>query len=412
MRVFILIFGMMICAGIAQAQSRPGTADTSHTAPERVEPEPIIPEDKKPVPTAKEEQEKAQSSMMERLEHEQDLVVQNAPQVKEILIFADIGERQDILSILQRRELDILEDYTLHSLGSILLVTKGDNTTLQQLRAQLSNAEVDWNDNLSASKGPRLYAKEKIKWPSENSKSGACLDKALRIPIGLIDGRIDRGHPAFAGQTIVEKNFLDNVTADQSHATAIASILIGNASHEGFDGLLKGTQLYSAIALRRSPKDQQLASIAAILRGLDWLMGKNIRLINVSLAGQKNRVLEKGFKMSLERGTLIFAAAGNNGPHAPPAYPAAIDGIFAVTAIDVSGRTYKHANRGDYIDFSAPGVDVWAATPGGSGGYKSGTSYAVPYALGAAALKLTQNAQLSAAILRKTLDRDITAACP
>ena len=76
----------------------------------------------------------------------------------------------------------------------------------------------------------------------------------------------------------------------------------------------------------------------------------------------------------------MLAAAGNGGADAPPVYPAAQAGVVAVTALDAKLQPYAHANRGDYIAFAAPGVDVWAATPGGGGKYQSGTSYAVPFA--------------------------------
>ena len=49
-----------------------------------------------------------------------------------------------------------------------------------------------------------------------------------------------------------------------------------------------------------------------------------------------------------------------------------------VTAVDALSRIYPQANRGDYIDLAAPGVDVWAARPGTQGAYYSGPSYAVP----------------------------------
>ena len=87
------------------------------------------------------------------------------------------------------------------------------------------------------------------------------------------------------------------------------------------------------------------------------------------------------------RGMILVAAAGNGGKDAPPAYPAAHPDVIAVTAIDADGRIYKKANRGDYIDLAAPGVDVWAAKAGGGGSYRSGTSFAVPFVTAAIALE-------------------------
>lgn len=327
---------------------------------------------------------------------------------RQIAIFAQKQSQARVASFLRAQNFPTLESYNLKALDAALVIVEGSPETLQLLRRELPEAVIDWNDDLSATKGPRLYAKEKIKWPGKQS----CINEALKIPIGLVDGRIDRSHPAFAGQSALEKNFLDGAEPDQNHATAIASILIGNAPAQGFDGLLIGAKLYSAVVLRHATDDKQLASIVASVRGLDWLLDQNVRLINVSLAGSDNRVLIRGFETALAKGALIFAAAGNNGATAKPAYPAAIDGVFAITAVDAAGRLYAAANQGDYIDFSAPGVDIWVATPNGAGAYKSGTSYATPYVLAASALQLSKNKNISKDLLIKILNRNITAQCP
>lgn len=356
------------------------------------------------------------AALQERFEKSPLRIPQNLPEMtatpeRQIVLLGAMEMRAQIYNNLRARNIEIIEEYDLKALESVLIVTKGSPALLQDLRRALQEVEIDWNDDLSPAKGPRLYAKEKIKWPDK----GACLDKALKTPIGLIDGSIERSHPAFAGQNILEESFLEGHRADKNHATAIASILIGNAPEEGFDGLLTGAKLYNAVVLRSAPNERNLASIVATLRALDWLLDNNIRLINVSLAGKKNRVMERAFKTSLERGALIFAAAGNNGPNAPPSYPATIDGVFAITAIDAAGRLYKQANQGDYIDFAAPGVDIWAATSTGRGAYLSGTSYAVPYALASSTLYLSINPALPAALLSKLLKakgKYLVASCP
>src|SRR5262249_14491142 len=71
------------------------------------------------------------------------------------------------------------------------------------------------------------------------------------------------------------------------------------------------------------------------------------------------------------------AAAGNGGPLAGPAFPGAYEGVLAVTAVDRDGRVYMRANRGDYVDFAALGVDVPVQVNGRSSTV-SGTSFAAP----------------------------------
>src|SRR3546814_4413372 len=99
-------------------------------------------------------------------------------------------------------------------------------------------------------------------------------------------------------------------------------------------------------------------------------------------------------RLTVERaragGMRLVAAAGNEGPHAAPVFPAGYPSVLAVTAVDASLQPYRHANRGDYIDLAAPGVDVWSARRGQGGRYNSGTSFAAPFVAAAAALVLAQ----------------------
>ena len=83
---------------------------------------------------------------------------------------------------------------------------------------------------------------------------------------------------------------------------------------------------------------------------------------------------------------MVLAAAGNGGPVARPQYPAAYPTVVAVTAVDQRGRAFRLANRGDYLDLAAPGVNLRHAVAGGGYASSSGTSYAVPFAVTAAAL--------------------------
>ena len=83
------------------------------------------------------------------------------------------------------------------------------------------------------------------------------------------------------------------------------------------------------------------------------------------------------------RGVGLVAAVGNDGPETPLAFPARLDFVLAVTAVDQDGRIYSEASRGAGVDLAAPGVDLWVPRPGRRGHYVSGTSYAVPFVVSA-----------------------------
>jgi len=74
----------------------------------------------------------------------------------------------------------------------------------------------------------------------------------------------------------------------------------------------------------------------------------------------------------------VVAAAGNEGPIEAAVHPAAYPEVVGVTAVDRFQRIYRFANRGDHIDFAAPGVAVWTSV-GPAGSEQTGTSFAAPW---------------------------------
>src|SRR6185312_4929995 len=65
-------------------------------------------------------------------------------------------------------------------------------------------------------------------------------------------------------------------------------------------------------------------------------------------------------------------------PAMPVSFPAAYDGVVAVTSVDSGRKVQLDANRGPPVMFSALGVSVRAATSGGGYAECTGTSFAAP----------------------------------
>ena len=109
------------------------------------------------------------------------------------------------------------------------------------------------------------------------------------------------------------------------------------------------------------------------------MAGENVGVINVSLVGPANRTLERAVAAMLRRGHILTAAVGNDGPNAPPLYPASYAGVIGVSAVDLRRRPLPEAARGTQVMFAAPGSDMLAAKFDGTG-YQSvrGTSFAAP----------------------------------
>jgi subtilisin family serine protease len=203
---------------------------------------------------------------------------------------------------------------------------------------------------------------------------------AIRSPggkrVGLIDGGVATAHPAFAG-VAVHGFGCGGAPVPSPHGTAVASLLVGRDA--GFHGAAPGLDLYAADVYCGAPVG---GLVDAVAQSLAWLAREGVPVINISLVGPANVVLEGVIRTLLARDIVIVAAVGNDGPSARPLYPASYDGVIGVTAVDARDKALLEAGRGPQVDFAAPGADIMAALPQGGYGPVRGTSFAAPLVAG------------------------------
>ena len=191
--------------------------------------------------------------------------------------------------------------------------------------------------------------------------------------IGMVDGGV-ASHPSLAGKSI-EQNGFAGAAQPTGHGTAVASLLVGTQGP--FRGAATGAQLFVADVYGGN---RAAGSATSIVRALGWLSSKRPQVINISLVGPPNKLVQRAIQIVQARGTQVVAAVGNDGPAAPPQYPASYPGVLAVTAVDVKGRALPEAGKPTHLDFAAPGADMAAALPGNGYTRVRGTSFAAPLA--------------------------------
>jgi subtilisin family serine protease len=103
-------------------------------------------------------------------------------------------------------------------------------------------------------------------------------------------------------------------------------------------------------------------AVDAVAAAFGWMSREKVAVINVSLVGPRNALLERVVGNLVARGPVIVAAVGNDGPAAPPLYPAAYEGVVGVTGVDGKHRVLVEACRGKQVDFAALGAEVSAAS--------------------------------------------------
>jgi len=191
--------------------------------------------------------------------------------------------------------------------------------------------------------------------------------------IGMVDGGV-ASHPSL-GRASIEQNGFAGAPQPTGHGTAVASLLVGNQGP--FRGAAPNARLFVADVYGGN---RAAGSATAIVRALGWLSGKRPQVINVSLVGPPNKLVQRAIQIVEGRGIQVVAAVGNDGPAAPPQYPASYPGVIAVTAVDASGHALPEAGKPSHLDFAAPGADMAAALPGNGFTRVRGTSFAAPLA--------------------------------
>jgi minor extracellular protease Epr len=280
----------------------------------------------------------------------------------------------------------------------------------ESVRAVPSGQDADFNHYYRSEQGfdesctgGDCPARLLIGWPLFDSRQDAC---GASVAIGMIDTGINAGHTTFAGANL-EVRQLAPGELDPSraiHGTAVAALLVG-APDTRSPGLVPASRLVALDAFHRTGADER-ADVFTLVEALGALAAEGVGVINLSLAGPPNAVLEEIVdRLVFESDIVVVSAVGNGGPAADPAYPAAYDPVLAVTAVDRDSRVYRRAVRGAHVDLAAPGVNVWTAASISGARFKTGTSFAVPFVSAAAAVLREARPELTAPEVGEELRR-------
>ena len=203
-----------------------------------------------------------------------------------------------------------------------------------------------------------------------------------KAKVGLIDGGVQRSHVVFDGVAVHEHGCTGGAVPS-AHGTAVASLLVGQG--DVFHGAAPGAELFAADVYCGLATGGALDAVA---EAFAWMSREKVPVINISLVGPANVLLEQIIRVVTARGHIVVAAVGNDGPSAPPLYPAAYPEVIAVTGVDAKQRVLVEACRGKHVDFSAPGANMSAASMESPFGVVRGTSFAAPIVAGLLARQL------------------------
>lgn len=276
--------------------------------------------------------------------------------------------KSDMIEAAKARGFDIIDSKPLSTSGeSIARVRVRDgetvDSTLERLKSAAPEATVAPNHVFRPSAGDT----------GAYRPARAAAHRPAQGRLGIIDTGVDVQGLGLQRSVLATRSFTGGAYTPRPHGSTVAVIAANS-----------GVAIDAADVFATDASGALYATAEATAAAVDWLVERGAPVINISIQGPDNPVLEKVIRAAIARGVVIVAAAGNEGPSAPPSYPAAYGGVVGVTAVDGQGRIYRRANRGDYISFAALGVHVPVAGPQ----KVSGTSFAAPTVAAEVALRL------------------------
>jgi subtilisin family serine protease len=225
--------------------------------------------------------------------------------------------------------------------------------------------------------------------------------------VAVLDTGIDSDHPDLqanlgTGHAVTSCSGTDCAEPwddDHNHGTHVAGIADAVDNAKGVVGVASGATLHAVKVLAGDGS----GSSSDVADGITWATDQGYDVVNMSLgASTGSSVMHDAVQYAASNGTLVVAAAGNDGPCTDcVGYPAAYSECIAVSSTDSSDGLSSFSSTGPEVDLAAPGSGIPSTVIGGYASY-SGTSMATPHVAGAAAVLMANG--LTASEARSALE--------
>jgi hypothetical protein len=227
--------------------------------------------------------------------------------------------------------------------------------------------------------------------------------------VTIIDTGADFHHPDLEKQIRHHSDFVGDdkeaFTSD-AHGTAVAGIIAAASDNGiGMTGIAPAAEL-TVLRACWYPDFQERAvcNSFTLAKALTFAVESDTHVINLSLGGPSDALLERLVRVALERGIIVVAAAPAGGRKG---FPVSVSGVIAVGS----------ENDPDDVTVRAPGDSILVPIPGGGFDFASGSSLSAAQVSGIVALLVARQPGLSRTDVTRLLvdsrpaDRDDVNAC-
>jgi hypothetical protein len=197
------------------------------------------------------------------------------------------------------------------------------------------------------------------------------------VSIAELDSGVEPTHVDLQGQISVTQNFvLESTYAAEAHGTAVAGIMVARADNGvGIVGVAPEARLMALRACWQINPAAASCDSFSLGKALQFAINRRADIINLSLSGPEDELMQRLLDAALQHGVTVVAAAD---PQIQAGgFPASHPGVIAVMQEDASDR---------FQGVVAPGQDVPTTLPGDRWGLASGSSIAAAHVSGMVAL--------------------------
>jgi subtilisin family serine protease len=211
------------------------------------------------------------------------------------------------------------------------------------------------------------------------------------VHIAVIDTGVDMSHPDLQGRIHDMQNLVDdNATSfnHDSHGTEVAGIIAADAdNHQGIVGIApKATLSFYKACWYDTADTGARCNTFTLAKALAAIIDTDARIVNLSLGGPADPLLDKLLDQLLDQGRIVVTALPPSGNL--DGFPDSAPGVIVAR---VSGASQAPAGI-----VSAPGTDILTTQPGGGYDFTSGSSMAAAHVSGIVALMLSLKPRLDA----------------
>jgi hypothetical protein len=328
------------------------------------------------------------------------------PYVKDrlVILLEDTTLSPQLLAELERFGILRVEHQPGTSYLAVTLSETNDPRELSKFIARLEGVEAVEPDYVFPLEGPTVISEDALvveQVPRARERQGGSLPTVAVLDSGL--------HPDYMGNPLLSDTYDATssgwVTGDPlGHGTQMSLIASGEVAPLAMEELPADP----ASVLSIKVVDQQgLTSTSTLIEAINYATNSNARVMSLSWGMAENSViLEHSFTLAAENGLVILAAAGNEATGSP-VYPAALDKVIGVGALNPDGTVWEKSNYGESVDLYAPGMANLPVGYEGQPGIYAGTSIATAYAARTAAHLLKTSPELEGEALLEALANEL-----